>query len=43
MHDKHACFYDINPSLLFKQHPYVGDHFSKLMSPLLLFIDDYEV
>ena len=25
------------------QHPYIGEHFSKLMSPLLLLIDDYEV
>ncbi|CAH3154714.1 unnamed protein product [Porites lobata] len=25
------------------KHPFVGDHFPKLMSPLLLFIDDYEV
>jgi len=24
------------------KHPYVGDHFPKLMSPLLLLIDDYE-
>ena len=25
------------------QHPYLGEHFAKLMPPLLLFIDDYEV
>ncbi|XP_066029475.1 TELO2-interacting protein 2 isoform X3 [Pocillopora verrucosa] len=24
------------------KHPYVGEHFAKLMSPLLLLIDDYE-
>ncbi|KAJ7393650.1 TEL2-interacting protein 2 [Desmophyllum pertusum] len=25
------------------KHPYIGEHFAKLMSPLLLLIDDYEV
>ncbi|XP_078360633.1 TELO2-interacting protein 2-like [Oculina patagonica] len=25
------------------KHPYIGEHFAKLMSPLLLLIDDYEM
>jgi len=25
------------------QYPYIGEHFSKLMAPLLLLVDDYEV
>ena len=28
---------------LLLQYPYIGEHFSKLMAPLLLLVDDYEV